>query len=105
MPEVCVVFTSLIGGHKTKYVWIVEADQSMRIRMEGTPRRYHEDHIAGKGINSLSHFNYVRKFNPMEIPDAKAAVENTGKTQESIGMVADESQKPKWGDRWSKEWG
>ena len=33
--------------------------------MEGTPDRYHEDHIAAKGINSLSHYNAVHKFIPM----------------------------------------
>ena len=36
------------GGRKTKYACIVEADESMSIRMEGVPRRYHEDYIAGK---------------------------------------------------------
>ena len=68
-----------IGGHKTKYACIVEADESIRIRKEGAPRRYHEDHIAGKGMNSLSHCNLVHKFVPtpqaMKIPDAKAAME------------------------------
>ena len=29
---------------------------------------------------------------------------NSGKTLENTGMAADESQKQKWGDRWSKEW-
>ena len=47
--------------------------------MEGAPRRYHEDHIAGNGVNSLSHYSLVHKFIPMpqavNIPDAKAAVE------------------------------
>ena len=51
--------------------------------MEGAPRRYHEDHIAGKGMNSLSRCNIVHKFIPMphamKVPDAKAAVENSGK--------------------------
>ena len=54
-----------IGGHKTKNACIVEADESMRIRMGGTPHKNHEDHIAGKGINSLSHFNQVHKYIPM----------------------------------------
>ena len=27
--------------------------------MEGCPHKNHEDHIAGKGMNSLSHFNLV----------------------------------------------
>ena len=51
----------------------------MRIRLEGIPQRYHEDYIAAKGINSLSHYNLAHKFIPMpqalKIPDAKAAVE------------------------------
>ena len=34
----------------------------MRIRMEGVPHRYHEDHIAGKGTNSSSHYNPVHKL-------------------------------------------
>ena len=64
---------------------IDEAEESMRIRMEGAPHRYHEDQIAGKGMNLLSHYNLVRKFihkpQAMKIPDAKAAVEKImGKT-------------------------
>ena len=39
----------------------------------------HEDHIAGKGENSLQHCNLVHKFIPvpqaMKIPAAKAAVD------------------------------
>ena len=29
--------------------------------MEGVPYRYHEDHIAAKGINSFSHYNLVAR--------------------------------------------
>ena len=55
--------------------------------MEGSQSKNHEDHIAGKGMTSLSHHNLVHKFNPMleamKIPDAKASVdkelENSGK--------------------------
>ena len=76
-----------IGGHKTKYACIVEADESMGIRLEGAPRRYHEDHIAGKGTNSLSHYNLVHKFIPspqaMKILDAKAAVEKWENSRKS----------------------
>ena len=57
--------TAVLGKHKTKYACIVEADESTRIRMEGVPYRYHEDHIAAKGIISLSHCHLVHKFNPM----------------------------------------
>ena len=63
-----------IGEHKTKYACIVDAD-------EGVPQRYHEDHIAAKGIKTLRHNNSVHMFNPtpqsLKIPDAKAAVEKT----------------------------
>ena len=68
-----------IGGRKTKYTCVIGSDESMRIRMAAAPHRYHEDHIEGKGMNSLSHHNLVRKFIPMnqamKIPDAMAAVE------------------------------
>ena len=40
---------------------------------------YHQDHIAGKGENSLQHYNLVHKFIPMSqainIPPAKAAMD------------------------------
>ena len=67
-----------IAKRKTKYACIFDADESMRIRLEGVPHRYHEDHIAAEGRNSLSRFNLVHKFIPMsqalKLPDAKAAV-------------------------------
>ena len=73
--EVC----SSSGTRKTKYACIVEADESARKRFEGTLHEDHEDHIAGKRINSLSHYNLGHEFLPMpramKILDAKAAVE------------------------------
>ena len=63
---------------KTKYACSVEAHESTKRRLESTLQRNHEDHIAEKGLNSLTHYNLVRKFIPMlqamKIPDAKAAV-------------------------------
>ena len=50
---------------KTKYACIVEAGGSTRKRMEGSPHKNHEDHIAGKGMNSLNRYNLVHKFIPM----------------------------------------
>ena len=47
--------TCRVDECKTKYACTVEADESMRLRIEGASHRYHEDHIAGKGVNSLSH--------------------------------------------------
>ena len=45
-------------------------------------------------------------FKAMKIPDAKAAAEKEWeKTRNNTRVAADESQKQKWGDHWSKEWG
>ena len=51
-----------IEKRKTKYACIVYVDETMRTRVEGVPHRYHEDHAAAKGINSLRHHNLVHKF-------------------------------------------
>ena len=71
----------------------------MKIRMEGSQSKNHEDHIAGKGVNPFSPWNLVHKFIPMleamKIPDAKAAVEKHGKKGENTSVAADESQKQK----------
>ena len=51
-------------------------------------RNYHEDRIAGKGHNSLQHYNLVHKFIPMpqamKIPAAKAAVDREWEKFEKI---------------------
>ena len=39
-----------IWKSKTKYVCIVDADETMRIRLEGVPHRCHEDHISAEGF-------------------------------------------------------
>ena len=44
---------------KTKHACIVEAHESTRKRLESTLQKDHEDHIAEKGFNSLSHYNLV----------------------------------------------
>ena len=58
---------------------ICDADESKRLRMGKTLPDHHEDHIAGKGENSLQRYNLVHKFIPMpqamKIPAAKAAVD------------------------------
>ena len=58
---------------------ILEANESTRMRMGNSIPHHHEDHIAGKGENSLQHYNLVHKFIPMpqamKIPAAKAAVD------------------------------
>ena len=62
-----------------KLACILEADESPH---------HHEDHIAGKGENSIQHYNLVHKFFPMpqamKIPSAKAAVDKEREKLEKI---------------------
>ena len=64
---------------KSKLACILGASESTRLRMEESLPNHHEDHIAGKGDNSLQHYNLVHKFIPMpqamKIPAAKAAAD------------------------------
>ena len=73
---------------KSKLACILEASESTRMRMEESLPKYHEDHIAGKGDNSLQHYNLVHKFIPrhqaMKIPAAKAAVDKEWEKLEKI---------------------
>ena len=60
----------------------------MRLRIGNSVPNYHEDHIAGKGDNSLQHYNLVHKFIPMpqamKLPAAKAAVDQEWEKLEKI---------------------
>ena len=83
---------------KTKFACILEADESTRMRMGHSIPPNHEDHIAGKGENSLQHYNLVHKFIPMpqamKIPAAKAAVDKEcRKIGENFRVELDKSQK------------
>ena len=53
---------------KTKLACILEADESIRLRVGNSIPHHHEDHIAGKGDNSFQHHSLVHKFIP--IPQA-----------------------------------
>ena len=74
--------------NKTKLECILEANESTRMRMGNSEPHNHEDHIAGKGENSLQHYNLVHKFIPMpqamKIPAAKAAVDKEWEKLEKI---------------------
>ena len=76
------------NNFKSKFACILEASESTRLRMEESLPNYHEDHIAGKGDNSLQHYNLVHKFIPlpqaMKIPAAKAAVDKEWEKLEKI---------------------
>ena len=83
---------------KSKLACILEDSESTRLRMGESLPTHHEDHIAGKGDNSLQHYNLVHKFIPMpqamKIPAAKAAVDKEWEKLEKIfGVEPDESQK------------
>ena len=73
---------------KTKRACIVEAHESTRPRLESSLPKDDEDHIAGKGSNSMTHYNWVHKFSPMpqamKSLDAKAAVDKEWKKLEKI---------------------
>ena len=73
---------------KTKLACIQEAGESTRLRMGESLPIHHEDHIAGKGNNSLQHYNLVHKFIPMpqaiKFPAAKAAMDKEWEKVEKI---------------------
>ena len=50
---------------QTKLACILQADESTSMRLGNSIPKNHEDHIAGKGENSLQHYNLVHKFIPM----------------------------------------
>ena len=79
---------SKTNDFKSKFACILEASETTRLRMEESLPNYHEDHIAGKGDNSLQHCNLVHKFIPMpqamKIPAAKAAVDKEWEKLEKI---------------------
>ena len=79
---------SKTNDFKSKLTCILEASESTRMRVEEFLPNYHEDHIAGKGDNSLQHYNLVHKFIPMpqamKIPAAKAAVDKEWEKLEKI---------------------
>ena len=70
---------SKTNDFKSKFACILEASEPTRVRMEESLPNYHEDHIAGKGDNSLQHHDLVHGFIPvsqaMKIPAARAAVD------------------------------
>ena len=77
--------------NKTKLSCILEANESTRMRMENSEPHNHEDHIAGKGENSLQHYNLIHKFIPMpgamKIPAAKSSSgQGMGKIGENFGV-------------------
>ena len=75
----------------------------MRIRLDGVPHRFDEDHISAKGINSLSRNNLAHKFIPMpraiKIPDVIGSSGERMEHLEEIPAWQLTSQKQERGDR------
>ena len=74
-----------IEKRKTKHACVVDADESMRIRLESVPHRYPEDPIAAKRINSLGRYNLVHRFIPMPQAFKKRCEGCSGKRMVQIG--------------------
>ena len=59
----CKIMKNCVSGgydkNKTKLACILEGNESTRMRMGNSEPSNHEDHIAGKGENSLQHYNLV----------------------------------------------
>ena len=83
---------------KSKLACSLEASESTRLRVGESLPNHPEDHIAGKGDNSLQHCNLVHQFIPMpqtmKIPCSKGSSgHRMGKMGENLGVEPDESQK------------
>ena len=63
---------------KSKLACILEASVSTRLRVEESLPNYHEDHIAGKGDDSLQHYKLGHKF----IPQQKQQWKKNGRNSE-----------------------
>ena len=82
----------------SKLACILEASESTRLRMGESLPNHHEDHIAGKGDNSLQHYNLVHKFIPMPQAIKKSCGKGSsgqgmGKIGENFDVEPDKSQK------------
>ena len=92
---------------KSTFACILEASESTRMRLEESLPNYHEDHIAGRGDNSLQHYNLVHKVFPMpqamKIPAAKAAVDKESENWRKFRRGT--WRKPKVRNRWSMKQG
>ena len=72
---------------KTRLSCILKASEFTRLRVGESLPNYHEDHISGKGDNSLQHCNLVHNFScasSMKVPAAKAAVDKEWEKLEKI---------------------
>ena len=73
---------------KLDFACILEAGECTRTAYGESLPTHHEDHMAGRGYNSIQHYNLVHKFIPIpqatKIPAAKAAVDKEWEKLEKI---------------------
>ena len=82
----------------TKLACILEANESTRMRMGYSQPHNHEDHIAGKGENSLQHYNFGSQIysyaSSYENSSSKSSSgQGMGKIGQNFGVDFDISQK------------
>ena len=86
---------------KTMCGCVVASHEFTRQRAESSQSKNREDHIAGKGLFSMSHSNLAHKFIPMpqamKIPDAKAAVDRMEEARDNPSMETGDCQEQKRG--------
>ena len=69
---------------KTKLACILETTESTRLRMGESLPTHHEDHIAGKGDNSLQHYNSVNKIYSYALSHENSSVDKEWEKLEKI---------------------
>ena len=77
----------------------VEAHESTRQRVEPPLLKHHEDHIAGKGYNSMSHKNLAHKFISYASSNENSGCEGSSGQgmEEARSMAPGQSQEQKEG--------
>ena len=83
---------------KTKHACIVDTHESTRQRLESSAPKDHEDHIAGKGYYSMTHYNLVHKFIPIFSSDENSGCESSSEqgmeeARNDSSVAVGESQK------------
>ena len=85
---------------KTRLACILEAGESTRLRRGNSMPHHHEDHISGKGDNSLQDdkfgsqiYSYASSFTHSS--SKSSCGQGMGKIGENFGVEPDESQKQK----------
>ena len=75
-------------GIKSKFLCILEASESTRLRIEESLPNYHEDHIAGRGNNSLQHYNLVHKYSYASSHENSRSKGSGGQGMWKIGEIS-----------------